>query len=123
MLPILTVEKESFKNLVSGLSHWSGFKLPCRETTLKDRKKQMINRLQQTLSQVDYVCTTADIWSNIQKSYMGVTCHYIDENLNRRSVVLGCRRMKFSHTYLEIEQLLTTKIIQSSWEKISWHSN
>lgn len=108
MLPILTVEKDSFKNLVSGLSR--GVKPPCRETTLNhliDKKNQMINRLQQTLNQIDYVCTTADIWSNNQKSYMGVTCHYINENLNRCSVVLGCRRIKFSHTYLEIGQLLT----------------
>lgn len=45
----------------------------------------MLNRLQQRLSQVDYVCTTIDIWSNNQKSYMGVSCHYTDENLNRRS--------------------------------------
>lgn len=68
MLPILTVEKDLFKNLVSGLSR--GVKPPCRETTLNhliDKKNQMINRLQQTLNQIDYVCTTADIWSNNQK--------------------------------------------------------
>lgn len=38
MVPILTVEKESFKNLIFG----HGFKPPCQETTLnhlKDRKK------------------------------------------------------------------------------------
>lgn len=42
MLPILTVEKESFKNLVSGLSH--GFKLPCRETTLNHLKDHLKER-------------------------------------------------------------------------------
>lgn len=108
MVSFFTVEHESFKNLVSGLSR--GFKPPCRETTLnhlKDKQEQMLGKLKQTLSQIDYVCTTADIWSNIQKSYMGVTCHYIDKDLKRFTAVLACRRIKFCHTYIEIGSLLT----------------
>lgn len=108
MVPIATVEHESFKNLVSGLSY--GFKPPCRATILnhlKAKQEQMMDRLKDRLNQTDYICTTADIWSNIQKSYMGVTCHYIDKDLKRCSVVLACKRIKFSHTYIEIGCLLT----------------
>lgn len=107
MLPIFTIEKTSFRNLVSGLS--LGFLPPCRRTTLnylENRKKQISDRLTQVLGQVDYICTTADIWTSNKKSYMGVTCHYINTDLSRRSAVLTCRRIKFSHTYVEIGHLL-----------------
>lgn len=67
----------------------------------------MLNRLMQAVNQVDYVCPTADIWSNNRKSYVGVKCHYTNTNLNRCSAVLARRRIKFSHTYLEIGHLLS----------------
>lgn len=46
MLPVSTVEKISFKDLVSDLSH--GLLPLCRRTTMnyfEDRKKQMLDRL------------------------------------------------------------------------------
>lgn len=109
MLPVSTVEKDSFRALVSGLS--SGGKLPCRKTIMDRmmlRKSQMTANLNAELGKVDYVCTTADIWSSNNKSYLGMTGHFIDDNLERQSVVLSCKRMKFSHTYQEIGKMLVS---------------
>lgn len=109
MAPISIVEKDAFKKLVHGLSR--GQNLPCRKTTLdalKTRHQKVISNLIDAFNQTEYVCTTADIWSSNHKSYLGVTGHYIDDSLKRHSVVLACRRMKYSHTYFEIGTLLSS---------------
>lgn len=59
------------------------------------------------LSEIVYVCTTADIWSGKTRSFLGVTVHWIDNNLNRRSAALACRRFRNSHTADNIAELLS----------------
>ena len=49
---------------------------------------------------VSHVSTTADIWSSRQRSFLGVTCHWIDtDHLVRRSAALALRRFKGKHNY------------------------
>lgn len=38
---------------------------------------------------------------------MGVTCHYLDEQLKRHSTVLACKRIKYFHTHLQIAKTLS----------------
>jgi hypothetical protein len=107
MLPIYTVEKQSFKNLISGLSR--GANPPCRKTLknlIYKQKEEYIESLKNKLLTIPYVCTTADIWSSNNKSYMGVTCHYLDDQLKKHSAILACKRMKYSHTHLQIAKTL-----------------
>jgi predicted aldo/keto reductase-like oxidoreductase len=60
------------------------------------------------LSRQKYVATTADAWSAAGYSFLGVTCHWIDEvTRNRRSCVLACRVMTESHTHDYIARLLS----------------
>jgi hypothetical protein len=60
----------------------------------------MKGRLIEHFNKVNYVCTTADIWSTNHKSYLGVTAHWIDpQTLLRSSAALACERMKGRHTY------------------------
>jgi len=109
MLPISTVEKQSFRNLISGLSGDTNSP-PCRQTLkalIDKQKEEYIESFKNKLRTIRYVCTTADIWSTNNKSYMGVTCHYLDEQLKRHSTVLACKRMKYSHTHLQIAKTLS----------------
>ncbi|EFN60702.1 hypothetical protein EAG_05517, partial [Camponotus floridanus] len=106
MRPLATVEKPSFKNLISGLSN---VELPTRKTFKKKVEKQFeltITKIKMQVSKAQFVCTTADIWSCTNRSFMGITCHYLDESLRRKSYVLACRRMKFAHTHIEITKML-----------------
>ncbi|GAA6108336.1 uncharacterized protein LOC113065358 [Tachysurus ichikawai] len=52
------------------------------------------------LSKVEFVSTTADCWSVRQRSYIGVTGHWIEEEtLERKSVALACKRLRGRHTF------------------------
>lgn len=106
MRPLATVGKPSFRNLISGISN---VELPTRKTFKKKIEEQfesMIAEIKTRVSKTQYVCTTADVWSCTNRSFIGITCHYFDDNLKRNSCVLACRRMKFAHTYFEIAKML-----------------
>ncbi|XP_056110598.1 uncharacterized protein LOC130088018 [Rhinichthys klamathensis goyatoka] len=52
------------------------------------------------MAKVNYIGTTTDCWTARQRSYIGVTAHWIDEpTLERRSASIAFRRLKGSHTF------------------------
>jgi len=70
----------------------------------------MQQNLKSELAGVEYVCTTADIWTVNRKSYMGMTVHYISNGyeMSRISAALACRRfLQGSHTYDAIAELIS----------------
>lgn len=55
--------------------------------------------LKQSLSKVNNIMMTADLWSSWRRSFLGTTIHWIDpRDLSRKSDVLSCCRMVGSHT-------------------------
>jgi len=59
------------------------------------------------LSTVSHVCTTADIWSAHNRSFFGVTAHWIHPaSLTRRSAALACTHMPGRHTFTAIAEHL-----------------
>lgn len=90
----------------------------CRQTLTSRVNKRYLaykQKLKEVLQAVNYVCTTADLWTSRNKSYMGVTCHWIDPvTLERRSACLVIRRVIGSHTYDVIGKLLES--IHSEFE-------
>ncbi|KAL1469770.1 hypothetical protein MTO96_024856 [Rhipicephalus appendiculatus] len=52
------------------------------------------------LEKASTVCCTADCWTASNRSFLGVTVHFIDEqSLERRSAELVCQRLSGRHTY------------------------
>ncbi|XP_045030780.1 uncharacterized protein LOC116927558 [Daphnia magna] len=52
------------------------------------------------LSKASLVSTTADCWTAHQKSFLGMTVHWLDvDEVTRQSACLGVRRIFGSHTY------------------------
>lgn len=77
-------------------------RIKSREAIIKDEVKQQ-------LSKIEYVSTTADVWSNRHYSYMGLSAHYISEDLKRQSVLLACEHFKGSHTGERVADIIYEK--------------
>lgn len=93
MRPLSTVEEKSFVDMIVGLQPT---KTVMTRKTLSVRLdvayQTMVEQMTASLAAVEYVCTTADIWSCCNKSYFGVTVHWISSDFQRCSRVLACRR-------------------------------
>ena len=100
MLLLSTVESPAFQRLIGGLC--------C--TQVPDRKSftlyldrlydQMVQRVKETLEKVEYVSTTVDMWTAHNRSFLGMTAHWIDPvTLRRCKAALACTRVMSRHAY------------------------
>ncbi|XP_025098315.1 uncharacterized protein LOC112566373 [Pomacea canaliculata] len=64
------------------------------EEKMAELKKKIIGELEN----VEHVCITADCWTAHRRSFLGVTCHFL-EGYERKSFALACKRVKGSHTH------------------------
>ena len=53
-----------------------------------------------------WICTTADGWTSRRRSFIGITAHWLNQNLTRRSACLGVRRVVGQCDYDVIAKLL-----------------
>ena len=107
MSPLYTVEKPEFIQLIKGLSQ--GKQVITRKTLsgrINVKYDAMIAKLTDKLSAAKFVCTTADIWSANNKSFMGMTVHWLNDDLKRESAGLACQRFQGSHTYDRIAEII-----------------
>lgn len=65
-----------------------------------------IKKIKGSLEKVNYLCTTADVWST-KRSFMGVIVHWIDEDsLEWKTASQECRRFRGAHTHDRIANIL-----------------
>ena len=87
--------------------------LPDRKTFasyLDNAYSVMETELKKTFKKLEYVSTTADLWTAHNKSYMGMTAHWIDPpTMQRGKAAIACKRIRGRHTYdviaSEIEEI------------------
>lgn len=95
------LDQPGFKKLISCLTE--GLKVMDRVTLFTKVDQgfaRMREELMTKLCDIQYVCTTADIWTANNRSYFGMTCHWIDpESLERKSAALGFTRLSERITY------------------------
>jgi len=77
MRPLITCEKKAFRELIiglTGLKDTSMTMIPDRRqmrSHLKSTYAAYVEMLTDLIKKHNYICTTADIWSTNNKSYMG----------------------------------------------------
>ncbi|CAI6372627.1 unnamed protein product [Macrosiphum euphorbiae] len=100
-LPFNLVEQIDFKNLIT--TGYPNRHVLSRKTLMKNIEAQhqvLLQDMKSIFSKVNYLTTTADCWTIFKRSYLGMTCHWINPvSLERESCLLAIRRLKGSHTY------------------------
>ena len=101
LMPLSLVESVRFRKFASILD--PQYQLPSRKhlsTVLLAKKyDDLKKKLRDKLEKVSSVNLTIDLWSNRQmRSYFGITGHYISNEWNLESFVLGCNRVVGRHT-------------------------
>lgn len=101
VMPICSVEKTGFRELVSRLAA-PNLVIKGRTfftTLLQSQYLAGKRALCAALEKATDVGVTLDLWSTRGKSYLGETIHWFDDTLNRQSACLTIQRVKGSHTY------------------------
>lgn len=76
--------------------------------------EDICEKIQVEIGKAGAVCLTTDCWTSItNSSYMAVTAHFIDGNMNLRSVCLSCSEFGERHTADNLAEIL--KSITSKW--------
>ena len=73
---------------------------------IKEKFSQQRSILKKKLEQATWVCTTADCWSSRRKQFLGLTVHWINEDLIRQSACLAIRRVNGKCDYEFLAKLL-----------------
>ncbi|XP_076625083.1 uncharacterized protein LOC143343753 [Colletes latitarsis] len=111
MAPLRTVEDPYFLKIFENLniSDYGTRIMSRRDLTYHIRElfNENISKVKNSLKELKFVCTTADIWSARGSSFLGVTAHWIEpQTLERKSVALACRRFAGIHSYDKIAERL-----------------
>ncbi|XP_017465562.1 PREDICTED: uncharacterized protein LOC108358634 [Rhagoletis zephyria] len=110
MIPLNVVEDPFFIAMLNNLGLQSHALNVISRRSLSRRIEaeyaQQMSEIKLTLESVQYICTVVDIWSSRKRSFLGVTAHWIDTDLDRQCKTLACRRFPGIHNYKRIAMIL-----------------
>uniref|UniRef100_A0A8C5GLY2 HAT C-terminal dimerisation domain-containing protein n=1 Tax=Gouania willdenowi TaxID=441366 RepID=A0A8C5GLY2_GOUWI len=104
-LDLSTVENDSFRAIIAKIPKKAGACTPCTKTFAKYLSveySKMNTELKKSFEELEFLSTTADIWTAHNCSYLGVTAHWLDPHslsLERKKAALACRHFKGRYTY------------------------
>src|SRR6218665_1104365 len=112
MAPLAIAERQGFRAFCNMVA--SEYVLPSRRTLGRGisemytvEKQKLILEMQNA----EWLSATADAWSSHKRAFMVVTVHYVDPSTyEMRSMVLGVRRFKHSHTDEAIAKILLSML-------------
>ncbi|XP_026480145.1 zinc finger BED domain-containing protein 4-like [Ctenocephalides felis] len=125
------VEERAFKKLMRWIP---GYVLPSRKTVSGSMLEEQYNKAventrAEVLAEAQTICITLDVWtSRVTEAYVAVTGHYITDNYNLKTVLLGCCQFEGAHTSenlaIEIQTILDNwKLLQKVNFAISDNAN
>ncbi|UYV82093.1 hypothetical protein LAZ67_21000804 [Cordylochernes scorpioides] len=73
---------------------------------IENHYETQVAKIKSKLKEASYVCTEIDIWSSKKRSFIGVTAHWVTNDLRRVSVALACQRFKGVHSYNQLSDII-----------------
>nr|XP_055065281.1 E3 SUMO-protein ligase ZBED1-like [Misgurnus anguillicaudatus] len=108
MRPLSMVEDKGFRDMISTFN--PKYNLPSRTyfTQLMEKKhRDITEKLKAVLKQTEYVALTTDIWTSVAtEAYLGVTCHFLGEDWEMKSLSLTTMPLEERHTAANIADWL-----------------
>ena len=109
--PLYTVENEGFKNLIKVLE--PRYTMVSRQhiqmKLIPNLFDRVCDKLKSLLDSAGTVNITLDIWSNRRMhSYLGITCHFLTESLELKSLLLSCNMLYGEHILSEFDSVAST---------------
>ncbi|CAF3753693.1 unnamed protein product [Rotaria socialis] len=107
-LPLNLVEKPAFRDFMKecSLKYRPVSTKRLKHDIIPSLKSIVLTRIHEKLNTVDHVTLTVDIWSDRQcRSFIGITCHFIDQNINLQAYLIDFLRLKSLHTSENIQQM------------------
>ena len=101
-----------FKNLDLLRAHKLQVRLFMNYNRIENAFDEMKKEMRTSLASIDFVCATADCWSSSNRSYLGVTIHWLDESMSQKSQALACKRIVGSHTYDVLAEALESILLE-----------
>lgn len=107
-LPFCLVEKPAFRAFLKDLNvkvnPLSAKKI--KRVTIPSCKNSVLQKICTALKQTNDITLTIDGWSDRRcRSYLGITCHFLDDKMIPQSCLINFLRMKSPHTAFNIHQL------------------
>ena len=101
--PFTLVNDEGFQNLVHKFQ--PSAVIPTYRVVVKTISKQyedMITRIKDELASAEFVAFSTDGWTCVNKTYLGYTMTWLDEDFKRKIIVIACRRHVGRKTYEQV---------------------
>ena len=113
--PLSVVENEGFRAFVHLLD--PTYTIPGRKALkqmLQSKYKSTHDKAVAEVSKASTVCLTADMWTSINMdAYLAVTGHFITEEVQLKTVLLGVKQFPLSHTAAHIAEAKAT--LMAEW--------
>lgn len=100
-LPLNIVEYASFRDFLKDchlkFEPVSSRKL--KNVAIPSLKNNVLKKIHEALNSASDLTLTIDVWSDRRcRSYLGVTCHFIDEKMTPQAILIDFTRFKSPHT-------------------------
>lgn len=107
-LPLHLVEKGAFREFLKDVNikvnALSAKRI--KRVAIPAYMNNVLQNMRTTLNKIDDITLTIDGWSDRRsQSYLGITCHFLDNKMVPQTCLLHFIRMKSPHTALNIQQL------------------
>ncbi|XP_044748529.1 zinc finger BED domain-containing protein DAYSLEEPER-like [Coccinella septempunctata] len=108
--PFSIVEERGFKKLCRWIP---GYELPTQsefDSIMQEEYSNLHEKVVSQLSKVKNICLTAGMWTPLKtESYLALTGHYFNEELDMKTVLLGC---------CQLSDTSSTNIAEAIWKLV-----